>query len=214
MKRFMISVAAGALSTTAAFAASDIATLDANGDGFADMAEVMAVYPGFAEVDFETIDTNDDDRLSSDEILTGEAQEIFNRSDASLNGIVRADANQDGFITFEEMMAVAPEFSRTDFDSIDTNSDNRISTAEIRDPEAVAILDRQPSLQQGGVMSGTMDFASLDVDGDEFLTYAELAVGYPNVPQDAFDDLDENDDGRLSSEEFNAPEASAELNSY
>ena len=54
----------------------DIADIDTNGDAFADADEMMAAYPGLPAEAFEDIDANDDNRVSSDELYTREAQEL------------------------------------------------------------------------------------------------------------------------------------------
>ena len=50
--------------------------VDVNNDDFASYAELSAAYPGLTEAEFEQIDGNNDNRVSSDEIYAPEAQQI------------------------------------------------------------------------------------------------------------------------------------------
>ncbi|WP_226782628.1 EF-hand domain-containing protein [Oceaniglobus trochenteri] len=209
MKRFMITAAAAALTTTAAFAAVDMGSLDTDGDNFASKAEVMAAYPNFDPTFFDDIDANDDNRLSAPELNNAEAQDIFARAAASGGSTnVMADADGDGFVSKEELMAAVPNFMESDFDSLDTNDDNRLSAQELDAPGAAELINSQ------GAVGTTMGLADLDTNGDNFLDFAELSAGFSGIMQESFNDIDTNDDGRISANELEAPGARSMLAEY
>lgn len=52
----------------------DLAKLDTNGDNFIDMAEMEAAMPGLHSADFRSVDVNDDNRISANELMSPEAQ--------------------------------------------------------------------------------------------------------------------------------------------
>lgn len=125
----------------------DVAALDADGDGFVSEMELMAQYPSFDPTFLDEIDTNDDGRISMDEINTSEAQAILSRYQPQTASeqtwdIATLDADGDGFVSQEELMARFPTFDMTFFDEIDTNDDGRISPDEINTSEAQTILSR------------------------------------------------------------------------
>lgn len=211
MKRFVIAAAATALSTTAVFAAMSMGDVDTDGDNFASMAEIAAAYPGFNQIEFNNIDVNSDSRISNDELLKPESQAILTRYEMNEQGgssMVMADANGDGFVSLEELTAAIPGFIKQDFDDIDINSDNRLSADEMDTGEAATIFARSSA------PDNSMDLMSLDADGDNFLTFEELSVGYPNLPELEFKNIDTNNDSRLDSSELQAPDAVTTLGSY
>ncbi len=105
MKSFglALALAATAISATAAFAATDIRTLDTNGDRFASYEEFTNVVPGLTHSDFRVIDVNDDRRVSSPELQTLGAQAIIARYAVGAEGlpdIAAVDTNGDTFVSF------------------------------------------------------------------------------------------------------------------
>ncbi|WP_108484297.1 EF-hand domain-containing protein [Oceaniglobus ichthyenteri] len=207
MKRLMIAATVTAISTTAAFAAMEIADLDTDGDRFVSKEELMVALPNFDATFFDEIDTNGDNRISSEEFYTTEAQDIMARA-SSAEMQLKADTDGDGFVSYEELNAMVPMFAQSDFDEIDTNSDNRLSADELNAPGAWSLI------QGEAAAATTMDIASMDTNNDNFVTYDELAVAFPKVPEATFNDIDTNDDGRLSANELNAPDARTMLNEY
>mgnify|MGYP006297599541 CR=1 FL=1 len=51
---------------------------------------------------------------------------------------------------------------------------------------------------------GGLEFATVDADGDGFITYAEIAAVAPRASREQFQDFDTNDDARLDREEYEA----------
>jgi len=207
MKRFMMTAAVTALTGTVALAAVDVSDLDINGDSFVSMDELLVAYPNFDASFFDEIDTNDDGRIDSQELYEIEAQNILARTTAPQTNLM-ADMNNDGFVTFEELTTEIPGFSQYDFETLDSNDDGRLDFTEVQAPGASAIINGE----QAAVT--TIDLDSIDTDGDRFLSYGELLIGFPDVPQIGFDEIDLNDDGRLDFTELNSPGARTMLNKY
>lgn len=116
--------------------------LDADGDGFMSLADVQNVHPDFTQVGFDQIDTNKDQRLSYKEYYTVEAQTVFAQCGASsFKDIAAIDANSDKFADFDEVLAAYPKMDKYDFDEMDMNGDNRVSSVEWLAPRAQCILD-------------------------------------------------------------------------
>lgn len=68
MKRIFLRTAASLALGTAAFAATDITTLDADGDGMVTMAEMQAAFPEFSDEAFAALDVSGDGMLDADEV--------------------------------------------------------------------------------------------------------------------------------------------------
>lgn len=211
MKRLTLTTAVAALAAGAAVAATDIEAVDLTGDRFATMEELSYVFPGFDVEFFDDIDTNDDNRVSQDEILTQEAQEILARYDMipleQVTNKVILDDDGDGFISYEDMQRGYPEFTALDFESIDTNDDNRLSYGE------VYALDAQNTIAKYEV--GTIaDISEIDTNGDAFADFDELVVVYPGLPMESFEQMDVNDDNRISADELYSEEAQEIVSRY
>ena len=115
---------------------------------------------------------------------------------ASAASIGAVDQNGDRFASKAEIAAVYPTLTASDFRDIDQNRDNRISASEITAPGAEAVLNKHVA----GV--AVQDVRALDTNGDGFASRAELAAAYPGFRASDFDDVDANDDGRVSSNEL------------
>ena len=198
MKTLALAIATTALTATVASAATGIATFDANADRFASFDEVVAVNPTIDRNDFRGIDVNRDNRLSAAEVLAPGAQAVLKRGTTSTGGA----ATVDGFASFAELAAAYPGLSMVDFDQIDGNNDNRVSSVEILDADAQVRLGRYETGSQILV-----SLSSVDVDGDGFATLSELQVAYPGLSSNDLIFFDTNDDNRISFTEFYALDA-------
>lgn len=200
MKRIALTLAATILSTTAAVAATDIASFDANGDGFASVSEVNAVFPGFARTDFRQIDENRDNRISAAELQKPGVREVVARYEggaASVIGLGQIDTDADGFASHRELAAVYPGLTDVEFDRIDANDDNRVSFRELYSPDAQVVV----SLHEAAGSQVSV-LAAVDANGDSFAGYGELQAAYPGLSVVDFRAIDANKDNRLSRVEF------------
>ena len=198
MKTLALAIATTALTATIASAASGIASFDANGDRFASFDEVVAVNPTIDRNDFRGLDVNRDNRLSASEVQAAGAQAVLKRGTASTGGA----ATVKGFASYVELAAAYPGLSMTDFNQIDENNDNRVSSVEILDIDAQERLGRYENGDQILV-----SLSSVDVDGSGFASLSELQVAYPGLTSTDLNFFDTNDDNRISFTEFYALDA-------
>ena len=198
MKTLALAIATTALTATIASAASGIANFDANGDRFASFDEVVAVNPTIDRNDFRGLDVNRDNRLSASEVQAAGAQAVLKRGTASTGGA----ATVKGFASYAELAAAYPGLSMTDFNQIDENNDNRVSSVEILDIDAQERLGRYENGDQILV-----SLSSVDVDGSGFASLSELQVAYPGLTSTDLNFFDTNDDNRISFTEFYALDA-------
>ena len=200
MKTLVLALATTAITATAA-AAAGISSIDQNGDRFASKAEVAAVYPGLSTSDFRDIDTNRDGRWSSVEFNTGEAKLIVARNVPGVGGVqdvASLDTDGSGFVSEAELAAAYPGLNAFDFDDIDTNNDNRLSSVELYDADAQVVISRYDATS-GGVL---VALDALDTDNSGFASLGELTAQYENLSQIDFDRIDTNNDDRISFSEL------------
>lgn len=199
MKRMMLATAVTALSAGAAIAATDIDAVDLTGDNFVTLEEMKIVFPDFDEEFFDQIDTNSDNRVGPQEILTTEAQDILARYDMipveMRSKSIVLDDDGDGFIALDDLHRAWPTFSATDFEAMDLNDDNRLSYKEYYETEAQDIVARYE-------VTPEITYASIDADKDEFVSFDEMVAVYPTVDAEDFEMIDLNDDNRVSYDEF------------
>lgn len=119
-----------------------LSLLDMDGDGFMSLADMQNVHPDLTQVDFEQMDANKDQRLSYQEFYAEEAQVVLAQcGPSSFNDIASIDTNNDKFADFDEISAAYPKLAKYDFDEMDANGDNRVSSVEWLAPRAQCIID-------------------------------------------------------------------------
>ena len=124
--------------------AHGLSDIDTNGDRFASREELNAVYKGLKDDEFREIDVNRDNRVNATELYRPLAQALVTRYEMSgrdLITIMAVDVDDDAFASFAELQAVYSKLSMADFNLIDNNGDNRVSSTEYYTDEAQAILD-------------------------------------------------------------------------
>ncbi len=122
-----------------------LSDIDTNGDRFASEAELGVVYKGVTSNEFRLIDLNNDNRVSAQELYQPLAQAMLNRYEMSgrdLITIMQVDTDDDAFASFAELNAVFTGLTRSEFEIIDINGDNRISSTEYYNPETQTVLDK------------------------------------------------------------------------
>mgnify|MGYP002622725328 FL=1 len=127
---------------------------------------------------------------------------------SSAAGIGAVDQNGDRFASKAEIAAVYPTLTASDFRDLDLNRDNRVSASEISAPGAEAILNKHVA------SAGVQDIRTLDTNGDGFASRAELAAAYPGFRASDFDDIDANDDNRVSAVEIYSSTAQSVVSRY
>lgn len=202
MKTLALALATTALAATAASAMS-LDTFDRNGDRFVSFAEVTAVNPAVNRNEFRELDINRDRRLSAVELNAPGAEVILDRGTQS-NGTVRSVADLSGgaFVSEGQLKAAYPGLSSSDFDRIDANNDNRVSSVEIYAAAAQDILNQHEGGQ--GIL---VSLDSVDTDGSGFASLAELQAVYPGTSANDLRVFDTNRDGRIAFTEFYSADA-------
>ena len=200
MKTLALAIATTALAATAASAMS-VGTFDQNGDRFVSFQEATAVNPNINRQQFRDIDVNRDNRLSSVELNAAGAETVLTRGLGGSAGVRSvADISGGAFVSEGQLAAAYPGLSASEFDIIDANNDNRVSSVEIYASAAQDILSEHES---GNGILVSLD--AVDTDGSGFASLAELQSVYPGTSANDLRIFDVNRDGRIAFNEFYAP---------
>ncbi|MBN2308673.1 MAG: EF-hand domain-containing protein, partial [Candidatus Hydrogenedentes bacterium] len=97
--------------------------MDNNGDGQVTFEEVLAVHPGATRDRFDRMDRNGDGVLSKADRPDGTPGQGPGSMTDKMALLKKADADQNGTVTFEELSAVMPQMTRERFARIDRNGD-------------------------------------------------------------------------------------------
>lgn len=160
---------------------------DTNKDEKLTLEEISALAPGFSKEKFDQFDKNKDGSLTSDEMPKKQPKEGL-MTTAQL--VQKADADGNGKVTFEEMAASQPNFTREMYDKLDRNKDGVLSAedkAEAQKDGKQAMVDSVAKLMEA------------DANKDGSLTFEELTTAKQGFPREAFDRADRNKDGVISS---------------
>ncbi len=207
MLRTITTTALSVIALSTAVSAMEAQDLDINGDNFASIAEVRQIFPGFRSSDFRDLDTNDDRRLSNNELQVAGAQAIIGKYEATqavVHGLSDVDANGDRFASKGELTAVYPGLLDSEFRQIDTNRDQRVSASELYAPLAQALVTRY---EMGGDVVVTI--MQVDTNDDFFASFEELSQSFPGLSHVDFEMIDANGDNRVSSTEYYQSDAQA-----
>ena len=155
---------------------------------------------------FEGLDTNRDGKLAADELPP-----------ARKDSILRADANKDGAVTFEEFAARPRQFLvrriEAEFKALDANSDGKLTKAEVEAARGKPMLLLLADANKDGAVTkdelakafagrgaavGDRVFAALDADKDGKISAAEWQAS----GERRFARLDRNKDGAVTLDEI------------
>lgn len=120
--------------------------------------------------------------------------------------VSKADKDQDGKTSYQELVAVMPNLTLEHFKRLDTDGDGVITRADHA---------RGPGQKWAGPGPGSWNrkqaqdpakafgrIAEWDVDKDGKITFEEAGAAVSGFPQDRFDRLDRNRDGFVSEADF------------
>ncbi|MBT8418896.1 MAG: hypothetical protein KJO42_15780 [Silicimonas sp.] len=112
---------------------------------FVTQSELMAAYAGLSSVDFDLIDTNNDNRVGANELYASGAQDLLSQHEAGSQILVSLDSidtDGSGFASLAELQAQYPGLSAADLIWFDANDDNRVSFTELYSIDAVQVLGK------------------------------------------------------------------------
>lgn len=137
------------------------------------------------------------------------AAALFAAGAASAMEPMDLDINGDRFASLAEVRQVLSGFTSSDFRSIDTNGDNRLSSSELNAPGTSELIGKYR-----GSMTIVHGLSEVDRDGDRFATFAELGAVYDGLLDSEFRQIDANDDQRVSAGELYSPRAQTLVTRY
>lgn len=200
MKRILLAATSIIAMSTVAYGAVDIKDLDMDGDSGASFAEVTAKAPTLTQLEFDEIDTNDNNVWDVNE-LTGEAQGLLARymeGQAPTQDAMTLDVDKDGMVSMAEVNAVAPSVIQTEFDEIDTNDNNQWDSNEINGV-AQGYLRRDMAAETS---PGAFDITSIDTDGDGAASMEEVMALNATITAEEFTEVDANGSNMWDREEI------------
>lgn len=201
MKRILFAATSLIALSTTAFAAVDIKDLDMNGDNGASFEEVTAKAPSLTQLEFDGIDTNDNNAWDANE-MTGDAQALLVRymqGELKTQDQFKLDTNKDGNVSMAEVNAVAPSVTQLEFDAVDTNDDNNWDPTELN-ADAQGLLRRDTTASADS--SGPYDIFSLDTNGDNAVSIDEVMAKHPKISKEEFIEVDTNGSNMWDREEI------------
>ncbi|GMW01820.1 MAG: hypothetical protein AMXMBFR84_29570 [Candidatus Hydrogenedentota bacterium] len=115
---------------------------------------------------------------------------------------VKADANGDGQITFQELQAARPQVTQEEFDKRDINDDGVLTDADKLTNKSATMKEDAPAAdsgERGRQRRGEPGqiFARADADKDGKVTLGEIQAIAPNFPEERFKLMDKNGDGHV-----------------
>lgn len=164
---------------------------DANGDEKVSLEELQAAAPKMTADKFKHLDRDGNGFITKSDIPVGgrgprgPMRELARKADT--------DGNRQ--ITFDELIAVAPEFKRERFDAMDRSGDGVLSPADHPGPGG---LGQRPRGGRGELLKKLRE---ADADADGKITYEEAKTAKPDLPKEVFDRIDRNGDGVISKED-------------
>lgn len=200
MKRILLAATSLFALSTVAFAAVDIKDLDMDGDSAASFAEVTALAPTLTQLEFDEIDTNDNNAWDANE-LNADAQGLLARymeGQSTTQDAMMLDTDKDSMVSMAEVNAVAPSVTQMEFDEVDTNDNNQWDSNEFTDT-AQGFLRRDMA---SDASAGPFDITSLDTDGDGAASVEEVMAVNATITKEEFVEVDANGSNMWDREEI------------
>lgn len=200
MKRILFAATSIIALSTAAYAAIDIKDLDANGDLSATFEEVTAKAPTLTKLEFDDIDSNDNNAWDANE-MTGEAQGLLLRymqGQSETQDAMTLDLDKDGMVSMAEVNAVAPSVTQTEFDEVDENDNSQWDSNEFSGV-AQGYLRRDMA---SDISVGPFDITMLDTDGNNSASMDEIMVVNSKITASEFNDVDADGSNMWDREEI------------
>ena len=200
MKRMLLAATSLIAMSTVAFGAIDIKDLDMDGDSAASFEEVTAKAPTLTKLEFDEIDTNDNNAWDANE-MTGDAQALLVRymeSQSATQDAMSLDTDKDSMVSFGEVAAFAPSVTQAEFDEVDTNDNNQWDSNEFTDI-AQGFLRRDMA---SDASAGPFDITSLDTDGDGAASIDEVMAVNAKISKEEFTEVDANGSNMWDREEI------------
>lgn len=200
MKRILFAATSIIALSTAAYAAIDIKDLDANGDLSATFEEVTAKAPTLTKLEFDDIDSNDNNAWDANE-MTGEAQGLLLRymqGQSETQDAMTLDLDKDGMVSMAEVNAVAPSVTQTEFDEVDENDNSQWDSNEFSGV-AQGYLRRDMA---SDISVGPFDITMLDTDGNNSASMDEIMVVNAKITASEFNEVDADGSNMWDREEI------------
>ena len=200
MKRILHAATSFFALSTVAFGAVDIKDLDTDGDSAATYAEVIAKAPSLTQLEFDEVDTNDNNTWDANE-LNADAQALLTRymeGELQTQDEFTLDSDKDGMVSMMEVNAIAASVTQLEFDEIDTNDNNQWDPNELN-ADAQGLLRRDTASEDS---KGPFDITSLDTDGDNAASINEVMAKHPTISKEEFVEVDANGSNMWDREEI------------
>jgi len=165
---------------------------DDNNDGMVTLPEFLEAYPDRTEDDFAKLDVNGDGVLTRADAPDAELEAL----QVLLQFLAEADENEDGVVTYEELLAERPGLTPQQYAGFDFNGDGVLSRDDL------------PVVEEDPLARLTQLLVKADANGDRVVTFEELHAVAPEATQEQFDKLDKNADGVITPQDL--PESPAD----
>jgi Ca2+-binding EF-hand superfamily protein len=155
---------------------------------------------------FDRLDTNDDGKLSRDEIaLASRAPEFLRRIQTLVDSFDSIDKDKNGALDIAELQAADAGFPKDAGQRIDADGDTSISREELQRVVDGARREMHGPGREGHEDRGPMmgrRMAEADTNGDDKISRKEFETAMPDAPKDIFDRIDANGDGEIAKDEL------------